>query len=128
MAKRLYGIRGAVCCENTKQDIQKAVETMCSQLFSRNIFCPEDLVSLHFTMTGDLDAFNPAAALRKSSLGHLVQQAALFCSAEAPVVGSLPRTIRVLVTMYMEEGSIPHHCYTGGAEVLRPDFVQATKS
>ena len=74
-------------------------------------------------MTGDLDAFNPAAALRKSSLGHLVQQAALFCSAEAPVVDSLPRTIRVLVTVYMEEGSIPHHCYTGGAEVLRPDFV-----
>ena len=79
-------------------------------------------------MTGDLDALNPAAALRRSACGDLVKAAALFCSAEAPVQGGLPRTIRLLVTAYMEEGIQPVHVYTGGAEVLRPDFVKARSS
>lgn len=128
MAKRLYGIRGAVCCGNTADEIQNAVSDMCSRLFCENGLQGEDFVSLHFTMTGDLDALNPAAALRRSACGDLVKTVALFCSAEAPVQGGLPRTIRLLVTAYMEEGSQPVHVYTGGAEVLRPDFVQARTS
>ena len=128
MAKRLYGIRGAVCCGNTADEIQNAVSDMCSRLFCENGLQGEDFVSLHFTMTGDLDALNPAAALRRSACGDLVKTAALFCSAEAPVQGGLPRTIRLLVNAYMEEGSQPVHVYTGGAEVLRPDFVQARTS
>lgn len=128
MARRLYGIRGAVCCGNTAEEIQSAVSEMCSRLFSGNCLQGDDLVSLHFTMTGDLDALNPAAALRRSDCGDLVKEAALFCSAEAFVKGGLPRTIRLLVTAYMEEGSKPVHIYTGGAEVLRPDFVQSALS
>lgn len=128
MAQRLCGIRGAVCCGNTADEIQAAVAEMCSRLFAGNNLKAEDFVSLHFTMTGDLDALNPAAALRKSVCGNLVKTAALFCSAEVPVQGGLPRTIRLLVTAYMEEGSTPVHVYTGGAEVLRPDFAQANKS
>lgn len=128
MARRLYGIRGAVCCENTAEEIQSAVSEMCSRLFSENGLQGDDFVSLHFTMTSDLDALNPAAALRRSDCGDLVKEAALFCSAEAFVRGGLPRTIRLLVTAYMEEGSKPIHIYTGGAEVLRPDFVQASLS
>ena len=128
MARRLYGIRGAVCCGNTAEEIQSAVSEMCSRLFSGNGLQGDDLVSLHFTMTGDLDALNPAAALRRSDCGDLVMEAALFCSAEAFVKGGLPRTIRLLVTAYMEEGSKPVHIYTGGAEVLRPDFVQSALS
>lgn len=128
MARRLYGIRGAVCCGNTASEIQSAVADMCARLFSANKLTSDDFVSLHFTMTGDLDALNPAAALRRSECGDVVKTAALFCSAEAPVQGGLPRTIRLLITAYMEEGSIPVHSYTGGAEVLRPDFVQAGNS
>ena len=128
MAKRLFGIRAAVCCGNTADETQNAVSDMCSRLFCENGLQGDDFVSLHFTMTGDLDALNPAAALRRSACGDLVKTAALFCSAEAPVQGGLPRTIRLLVTAYMEEGSQPVHVYTGGAEVLRPDFVQARTS
>lgn len=128
MARRLYGIRGAVCCGNSADEIQAAVSEMCSRLFSENGLQKDDFVSLHFTMTGDLDALNPAAALRRSDCGALVREAALFCSAEAFVKGGLPRTIRLLVTAYMDEGSKPIHIYTGGAEVLRPDFVQASSS
>ena len=124
MAQRLYGIRGAVCCGNTADEIQAAVSEMCSRLFKENGLKEDDFVSLHFTMTADLDALNPAAALRRSGCGDLVRTAALFCSAEAPVKGGLPRTVRLLVTAYMEEGRRPSHVYIGGAEVLRPDFVR----
>ena len=33
---RLYGIRGAVCTENTAEDITKNVGKMCEDLFKSN--------------------------------------------------------------------------------------------
>ncbi|MBO5235694.1 MAG: chorismate mutase [Spirochaetaceae bacterium] len=125
MSKRLYGIRGAVCCANTKEDILKAVDKMCSSLFSSNKLSCDDIVSIQFTITDDLDALNPAAALRRSSCGHLVCKTALFCSAEPKIQGSLQNVIRVLITAYMDFDSNPVHVYIGGAEVLRPDFATA---
>ena len=125
--KRLYGIRGAVCCENSEQDIKFAVENMCSAIFENNKILAEDIVSIQFTMTNDLDAMNPAAALRKSACGNIASSAALFCSVEPPVKGSLPKTIRVLITAYMDNNSKPIHSYSGGAEILRPDFVLTSK-
>ncbi|MBO5137287.1 MAG: chorismate mutase [Spirochaetaceae bacterium] len=127
MSSRLFGIRGAVCCGNTVDEIQNAVEMMCSSLFSANEINAEDIVSIQFTITPDLDAMNPAAALRKSKCGSIVKNSALFCSQEPVVKGSLPKTIRVLLTAYMQKNRIPVHCYTGGAEVLRPDFTLKAK-
>ncbi len=123
MSKRLFGIRGAVCSGNTEQEIITAVDRMCSRIFASNNLSAPDIVSIQFTMTGDLTALNPAAALRRCSCGEAVRNTALFCSVEPPVTGSLPRTIRILVTAYMDEETTPVHCYTGGAEVLRPDFA-----
>lgn len=119
---RLYGLRGAVCCtENTKQAIQQAVSELAVKLFKLNTYTPENIVSIQFTITEDLTALNPAAALRKSPVAALVSTCALFCSTEPPIDGGLPRTIRVLITAYGEQP--PVHVYTGGAEVLRPDFI-----
>lgn len=120
---RLYGLRGAVCVsENTPQAIQQAVSELADELFARNSYSPEDIVSIQFTMTSDLTALNPAAALRRSNQAALAASCALFCSTEPPVDGALPRTIRVLVTAYAEKP--PVHVYTGGAEVLRPDWAR----
>ncbi len=121
---RLYGLRGAVCAENTAEDITKNVGSMCEELFKRNGLNPTDIVSIQFTMTGDLTALNPAAALRKAHIDFDVTKCALFCSSEPPVANALPRCIRVLVTAYMADNSPIHHVYQNGAEVLRPDFVE----
>ena len=123
MSKRLYGIRGAVCCGNTEQEILDGVEQMCWNVLQDNKLEAQDIVSIQFTVTQDLDALNPAAALRKSKCAEIVKNCALFCSAEPYIKNSLTHVIRLLITAYMEEGSSPVHCYTGGAQVLRPDFA-----
>ena len=94
-----------------------------SNIFKINDIAPEDIVSRQFTMTQDLDAKNPAAALRCGQNEIDVSACALFCSQEVSVRGMRGSTIRVLVTAYMNEGSVPRHVYLNGAEALRPDFA-----
>jgi chorismate mutase len=127
MDKRLYGIRGAVCTENNASSITENVCALCSALFSQNGIAAGDIVSIQFTVTDDIDALNPAAALRKENAGIDVSECALFCSSEPRMKNSLARVVRVLVTAYMNEGSLPHHVYLNGAEVLRPDFAYGKK-
>lgn len=127
MEKRLYGIRGAVCTDNNVSSITENVCTLCAQIFLQNGIVPGDIVSIQFTVTDDIDALNPAAALRKGNAGIDVSECALFCSCEPRVKNSLARVIRVLVTSYMNENSLPHHVYLNGAEVLRPDFAYGKK-
>ncbi|MGN0728223.1 chorismate mutase [Treponema sp.] len=124
MEKRIYGIRGAVCAENTPESIQKNVAEMCRALFCGNNLKSEDIVSVHFTMTPDLDCMNAAAALRKSDAGIDTSSLALFVSQEAVISGMLPRVVRVLVTAYLPKGSVPSPVYMNGAEKLRPDFFK----
>ncbi|MCI5830017.1 MAG: chorismate mutase [Treponema sp.] len=120
--KRLYALRGAVCSENTKEDILKNVGDMCRQLFEQNKVKAEDLVSIQFTQTKELDVMNPCFALRHSDTGIDTSKVALFAMPELEIKGMLKNCIRVLVTLYMEENSKPHMVYINGAEVLRLDF------
>ncbi len=115
---RLYGIRGAWCAENNDGSIRKAVGTMVSAILEKNSLHEDNIVSVHFTVTNDLDVLNPAAALRKEGL---CLNSALFCSLEPNCKGAISHTIRVLITAYLD--TKPVHIYGGGAEVLRPDFV-----
>ena len=126
MTKRLYGLRGATGAENTAESITKGVCDMCTSLFKLNNIAPEDIVSIQFTMTEDLNAKNPAAALRCGQNEIDVSACALFCSREASVRGMAKGMIRVLVTAYMDEGASVHHVYINGAETLRPDFSKKT--
>ncbi len=122
MEKRIFGIRGAVCAENTQESIKKNVGEMCRLIFKENNLQPDDIVSVHFTMTPDLDCMNAAAALRKSDVGIDTSSLALFVSQEASIAGMLPKVVRVLVTAYLPAENKPLHVYINGAEKLRPDF------
>lgn len=124
MGKRLYGIRGATGAENTKESIQTAVAALGKQLFAENGLSGNDIVSIQFTMTKDLDALNPCFALRHADCGIDVSNCALFASQEVEIKNAPAQLIRVLVTAYLEENASLHHCYINGAEKLRPDFVK----
>ena len=115
---RLYALRGAVCCENTEEDIRGRVALLYDSLLEKNRLTGENIVSIIFSQTGDLDALNPAAALRQTGRA---KDLALFAVQEAETEGSLPRVIRTLVHCYLQEGATPRHVYQNGAEVLRPD-------
>lgn len=87
-------------------------------IIRRNDLRAEDVASVFFTTTADLDAEYPALAARQ--LGWL--ETALMCGQEMRVVGSLPMVIRVLVhwntTKRLDE---IQHVYIRGAVSLRPD-------
>ena len=119
--KRLYGLRGAVQCINTADDILRQVSVLYDSLLEKNNLMEDDIVSVIFSQTSDLDAINPAAALRQSGrAGEL----ALFALREAETAADpLPRVVRVLIHCYLPQGSKPCHVYRNGAEVLRPDFA-----
>ena len=116
--KRLFALRGATRCLNDGADIQKQVSAMYDELLAKNKLGEEDLVSLIFSVTGDLDAKNPASALRQEGRAA---EAALFVTQEANVRGGLERVIRVIIHCYLDSSSKPVHVYRNGAELLRPD-------
>jgi chorismate mutase len=116
--KRLYALRGAAQCLNQAEDIQRQVALLYDQLLADNSLGEDGIVSLLFSATADLNAANPAAALRASGRGAGL---ALFCVQEAEIPGSMERCLRVLLHCYLEEGSVPRHVYRNGAEALRPD-------
>ncbi|MDR1374477.1 MAG: chorismate mutase [Treponema sp.] len=120
MNKRLFALRGAVQCRNEEGDIAGQVSALYDELLSGNGLAEGDIVSLVFSVTADINAKNPAAALRASGRA---KDLALFVVQEAAFSGGLERTIRVLLHAYLDEGSSPRHCYRNGAEVLRPDRV-----
>lgn len=95
---------------------------MCETLFKKNNVQAEDMVSIHFTMTNDLNVINAATALRKSTCSVDTSKVALFVSQEAQILGMLPKTIRILLSVYLPENSKIQAVYLNGAEKLRPDF------
>ncbi|MBP5442528.1 MAG: chorismate mutase [Treponema sp.] len=126
--KRLFGIRGATFCENSKDSIIKYTGDLCRMIFAENKLSAEDIVSIQFTITDDLDELNPATALRRNSdLGIDVAAVPLFCSQEPRIAGMPPKVIRVLVTTYMPFDAKVHAVYINGAQMLRPDLGESGK-
>ncbi len=124
MEKRICAIRGATRAENSRESILQSVESLCREIFEKNKVASEDLVSILFTQTRDLDELNPCYALRHGDVGIDVSRVALFSTNELEIKGMLSRTIRLMVTAYLPSDSEIFHVYTNGAEVLRPDFAK----
>jgi chorismate mutase len=116
--KKLCALRGAFCCLNDGEDITRQTAACYDRLLGENQLAETDIVSLLFSVTPDIDALNPAAALRRSGRGR---ELALFVQQEPVFQGSLRGVIRLLIHCYLEEGKALRHVYQNGAEVLRPD-------
>jgi chorismate mutase len=116
--QRLHALRGAVCCRNDAEEIRERVAELYDELLRLNALAEGDIVSLIFSVTVDLTAVNPAAALRKSGRAA---ELALFSVQESAADGSPAGIVRVLVHCYLEAGRAPAHVYIRGAEALRPD-------
>jgi len=117
---KLFALRGAAMCENSIEDICRQISVMYDELLRVNKLEEKDIVSVIFSVTKDLDAVNPCAALRKSGRA---KELSLFSCIEPDCMGSLERTVRVLVQCYLDEYAKVQHVYRNGAEVLRPDRV-----
>ncbi|MDR1212076.1 MAG: chorismate mutase, partial [Spirochaetaceae bacterium] len=98
--KHLIAVRGAVQCKNEARDMAVQVGALYDEILTRNKLAEEDLVSLIFSVTADLDEANPATALRTSGRAANV---ALFVTQEARVkngAGSTDHIVRLLIHAY----------------------------
>jgi chorismate mutase len=120
MSERLRAVRGATTVgRNERAEIVSATTELLQQMLARNGAEEDDLVSVIFTSTGDLDAEFPAAAARELGISDVP----LLCASEIPVRGSLERCVRVLMHLYTErERGEMVHVYLGDARGLRSDL------
>jgi len=118
------GIRGAITVNsNIKEEIIEKTKELLVTLKKENDFKVEDIVSIFFSVTPDLNAAFPAQSARE--LGW--NKVPLFDMQEIDVPGSLPRCIRVLIQINCQKSQIEiQHCYLRGAKMLRKDLVEKT--
>jgi len=114
------GVRGATTVQNNQRDvILRETRRLLALLIKLNGIAAEDVASVIFTTTPDLNAEFPALAARQ--LGW--REAALLCGHEMNVPGSLPRCIRILVHWNTEKSAADiRHVYLNDAQTLRPDL------
>jgi chorismate mutase len=117
------GIRGATTVEeNTPQVILDATRELLERIIAANGVRAEDVASVLFTTTPDLNAAFPAQAARE--LGW--QGVALLCGQEVRVPEGLGKCIRVLIHWNTEKrASEIEHVYLKGAASLRPEWSRA---
>jgi len=115
-------VRGAIQVEANEADtILAGTAELVTEVMSRNKLSTDQVISVIFSATGDLNAEFPALAARK--LGF--QEVPLLCCSEIPVPGAMPRVVRLM--MHVEtELSRPavQHVYLRGAAALRLDIAQ----
>jgi len=119
-------IRGATSVsENSAAEILSRTRTMVQTAIQANGVAPEDIVSIVFVVTPDLDAVFPARAAREMGLAGVP----LLDMVSPSVRGAMPRLVRMLLTWNTDrdQGSLAH-VYLGEAEALRPDLVERSRS
>lgn len=120
MGWRVRAIRGATTAsENSVSAIREAVSELLDELEARNQLDPEEVVSVTFSVTRDLDAIFPATVARERPRWNDIP---LLDVQQMHVNGDLKYCIRCLIHFNTANPSIEiNHPYLRQAETLRPD-------
>ena len=121
----IRAIRGATTAQNnTKDEIFNATIEMMNEIISINDINISDIADIIFTVTPDLTAVFPAAAVREMGITDVP----LLDMAAPDIDAALKKCIRVMVHINTDkENDALKHVYLRGAKALRPDLVRNTK-
>lgn len=114
------GIRGAIrVTENSEKEIISSTKKLLLKMIESNDIKPEDIASIFFTATSDLNAEYPAYATR--GMGY--DLVPLLCAREIEVPKGMTRLIRILIHVNTEKSqkNIKHQ-YLGETSKLRPEL------
>ena len=112
-------IRGATTAAgNSFKDIEDAVVELIDELISRNNLIKNNVLSIIFTSTKDLDACFPASIARKCN--ELDSVAFLDCQ-QMHVSNDIDFCIRIMAQVLLPQNFPVKHPYLRGASKLRPD-------
>jgi chorismate mutase len=119
--RSLRSLRGATTASaNSAEAIAEAVAELLDALVERNGLEGSQLLSITFSVTADLNACFPAAIARRRAGWDGV---ALLDCQQMAVEGDLPRCIRLLAHVWLEEHQPARHAYLREAARLRPDLA-----
>ena len=120
MSSAVRALRGATTIDDdTSEQIEERIIALLTELFDRNDINHDDLISIIFTATSDINSAFPAAAARVFGLGDVP----LLCAQELDIDGGTPWCLRVLIHLNTERGREDlHHIYLEGAQGLRDDL------
>ena len=115
-------IRGAVQVDaNDRAAVLDGTTDLVTEVMTRNSLVTDDVISVLFTATPDLNAEFPALAARKIGF----QDVPLLCAAEIAVPGAMPLVVRLLMHVETDKPrSAIQHVYLRGAAALRMDIAQ----
>lgn len=118
---KVRAIRGATTADtNTIESMREAVSELLTEIETRNHLDYEEIISVIFTVTPDLDATFPAAIARENSRWENVP---LLDLQQMQVRGSLEKCIRVLIYFNTDKPQAEiYHPYLRKARNLRPDW------
>ena len=121
------GVRGAtIATANEAEAILDATRELLLAIRNANpSMQAEDLASILFAVSEELDAVYPAQAARQIEWSGVP----LISAREIPVPGGLPNCIRVLIhwNTDLPQGEV-RHIYLKDAARLRPDWVQQAQA
>ncbi len=120
----IRGIRGATTAHsNSREEILAATQELLQIMIDRNGITEEDVASVLFTTTPELNETFPALAARMMGW----TRAALLGFQEANIRGGLPLCIRVMIHWNTDKSIDDiHHVFIRGAQMLRPDLATAS--
>jgi chorismate mutase len=115
------GIRGAISVEKNSPDkIKQATQALIQEIIMENEIITEDIISVFFSTTSDLNADFPARCAREWGWTSVP----MMCTVEIDVPGSIQSIIRVLIHVNTEKLQKDiKHVYLKNAVNLRPDLV-----
>ena len=115
----LCALRGATTSKhNSVESITSAVEELLAELVSRNNLIPDQIISVTFSVTKDLDACFPASIARRKTGWEKI---ALLDCQQMFVKDDLSKCIRLLAYVSLPNEQMPQNPYLGEAKNLRPD-------
>ena len=120
------GVRGAITVDEKRAEvILSATEEMLVWLIEANGIKEEDVASVLFTSTPDINAAFPAKAARNMGWRHV----ALMGFQEIDVPEGLKMCVRVLIHWNTDKGNHEiKHAFLRGAMALRPDLVKTSQN
>jgi chorismate mutase len=118
----VHAVRGATQVDaDDREQILEATAELVTEVMTRNTLTTDDVISVLFTATPDLNAEFPALAARK--LGF--HDVPLLCASEIDVPHALPRVIRLMAHIETDRPRAEiQHVYLRGAVALRLDIAQ----
>jgi len=114
------GIRGAITVENNDgQEILIATKELLQKIIIENNLRVEEICSIYFSMTDDLDQEFPALAARQLGWSYVP----MLCSNEITTPKGIKKCIRLLMHVNTTKAQDEiHHVYLREARTLRPDL------